>query len=213
MITFSAKDLLTKSCRQIKMLNVHPELKTGPSSMMVYGSKFQDAVADTLSNIIGQEMRGTYVSNNYGHNIAINFSNDIVCNSKDHNFTIYEVKSVVGNAPEWYKQSSLLQCAFYKTMILMGADRLETASFYVNEGHERNIVCINPHINRVKYILLFGEEKYEVDVWDAAHIIGFFEYKAACCCGGWDLATKWDEHYKHAEFECLKNFFSYRNIF
>lgn len=213
MITFSAKDLLTKSCRQIKMLNSHPEYRTPPSAMMEYGSKFQDAVADTLPNIIGQEMRGTYVSNNYGHNIAINFSNDIVCNGKDHNFTIYEVKSVVGKAPEWYKQSSLLQCAFYKTMILMGADRLETASFYVNEGHERNIVCINPHINRVKYILIFGEEKYEVDVWDAARIIGFFEYKAACCCGEWDLATKWDEHYKHAEFECLKNFFSYRNIF
>ena len=213
MITFSAKDLLTKSCRQIKMLTAHPEYRTPPSAMMEYGSKFQDAVADTLPNIIGQEMRGTYVSNNYGHNIAINFSNDIVCKGKDHNFTIYEVKSVVGKAPEWYKQSSLLQCALYKTMILMGADRLETASFYVNEGHERNVVLVNPHINEVRYVLIFGEEKYEVGVLDCSRIMGFFEYKAACCCDGWDLATKWDERYKHAEFECLKDFFFCRNIF
>ena len=213
MITFSAKDLLTKSCRQIKMLTAHPEYRTPPSAMMEYGSKFQDAVADTLPNIIGQEMRGTYVSNNYGHNIAINFSNDIVAQNKNYDYTIYEVKSVVGKAPEWYKQSSLLQCALYKAMIITKVDRLETASFYVNEGHEKKVVYLCTNINRVRYVLIFGEEKYEISLLDAPRIINFFEYKASCCCSDWKMATDWDNRYKHLEFECLKGCFSYRNIF
>ena len=203
MITFSAKDLLTKSCRQIKMLNAHPEYKVAPSSMMIYGSKFQDAVADTIPNVIGQEMRGIYT--NAAHGITINFSNDIVCNDR-----IIEVKSVVGQAPEWYRRSSLLQCALYKSLIMLGSRHLETASFYVNEGHERVEALVNQSI---RYILIFGEEKYEVEVKDAAQIVGFFEHKAVCCSGTWALATNWDERYKHLEFECLKGCFSYRNIF
>ena len=203
MITFSAKDLLTKSCRQIKMLTAHPEYRTAPSSMMIYGSKFQDAVADTIPNVIGQEMRGVYT--NAAQGLSINFSNDIVCNDK-----IIEVKSVVGQVPEWYRNNSLLQCAFYKSMILMGARHLETASFYVNEGNERIETFIN---QRFRYILIFGEEKYEIHVNDAAQIVGFFEYKAACCSGMWANATSWDERYKHMEYEHLKPFFSYRNIF
>ena len=209
MITFSAKDLLTKSCRQIKMLKEHPELNPSPSNMMIYGSNFQKAVADTIPGIIGQEMRGTYVANKYGYGgIGINFSNDIVCKN-----TIYEVKSVFGAVPDWYLKSSLLQCAFYKSMILMGADRLETASFYVNEGHERKVVYMNPHINKIRYILIFGEEKYEIRIKDVGKIIGFFEYKAACCCDNWSLASSWDFRYKHKEYEVLKDAFTYNNIF
>ena len=100
MNTFSAKDLLTRSCMQIMMFNAHPELKQPPSQNVLNGEKFQKAVADTIPNIIGQEMRGKYYSEAYG--ITINFSNDIVCPDK-----IIEVKSVKQPYPDWYLHSSI----------------------------------------------------------------------------------------------------------
>lgn len=205
MNTFSAKDLLTRSCMQIKMFAEHPERKPQPSSMMMYGEKFQRAVADTIQGVIGEEMRGSYKC--IGYDIAINFSNDIVCNDK-----IIEVKSVTGEAPAWYLESSLLQCALYKSLILCGANDLVTASFYANLGNERKHAHFGP-FDRFRYILIFGEEKYEVNVYDPWQIVGFFEYKASCCTGTWDLAKNWDLRYKHREFECLKRFFGFKQIF
>jgi len=202
MISFSAKDLLTRSCMQIKMFAEHPEKKSQPSQMVVYGEKFQKAVTETIPNIIGEEMRGKYV--NAAHGITINFSNDIVCEDK-----IIEVKSVKYPVEEWYLNSSLLQCAFYKSMMILGARHLETASFYTNLGHERTCADIK---RAIRYILIFGEEKYEVFVSNPHDIVGFFEHKAICSTD-WTTAKVWDAKYKHREFECLRQYISYEPIF
>jgi len=203
MNTFSAKDLCTRSCMQIKMLTEHPEMRPQPSAMVSYGEKFQKAVADTIPNIIGEEMRGKYV--NAAHAITINFSNDIVCADK-----IIEVKSVTGKYEPWYLQYSILQCAFYKSMMLLGARRLETASFYVNLGNPRVETDVN--LRSIRYILIFGEEKYEIFVSDPYQIVGFFEHKAYCSLD-WNTAKQWDEQYKHREYECLKEFINYKMVF
>jgi hypothetical protein len=202
MISFSAKDLLTRSCMQIKMFAEHPEKKPLPSQMVAYGEKFQKAVADTIPNIVGEEMRGSYV--NMAHGITINFSNDIVCEDK-----IIEVKSVKYPVEDWYLNSSLLQCAFYKSMIALGARHFETASFYVNLGHERKYVDVS---QAVRYILIFGEEKYEVFVSSPHDVVWFFEHKALCSTD-WSIAKAWDAKYKHREFECLNQYISYKTIF
>jgi len=204
MITFSAKDLCTRSCMQIKMLAEHPERKSPPSAMVYYGEAFQKAVARTIPNIIGEEMRGKYTNDRLG--ITINFSNDIVCNDK-----IIEVKSVNGKYEDWYLQSSILQCAFYKSMMLLGARHLETASFYVNLGNERVQTEIDPSRN-IRYILIFGEEKYEIFVSNPYQIVGFFENKAVCSTD-WTSAKRWDEMYKHREFECLAQYINYKSVF
>ena len=76
------------------------------------------------------------------------------------------------------------------------------------------IIFATGNANKMREIReILGEEKYEIHVNDAAQIVGFFEYKAACCSGMWANATSWDERYKHMEYEHLKPFFSYRNIF
>ena len=182
----------------------HPEKRPQPSAMVSYGEKFQKAVSNTIHNIIGEEMRGKYVNNELG--ITINFSNDIVCDDK-----IIEVKSVCGEYPDWYLHSAILQCAFYKSMMLLGARHLETASFYVNLGNERVQTDINP-ARGIRYILIFGEEKYEIFVSDPYQIVGFFENKAVNCMD-WSSAKRWDEMYKHREFECLAQYSNYKNVF
>ena len=200
MASFSAKDLITRSCMQIKMFAEYPEKKPQPSQMVAYGEKFQRAVADTIPNIIGEEMRGIYTNGG----ISIYFSNDIVCTNK-----IIEVKSVAGNAPDWYFQSSLVQCAFYKAMIMQGFNRLETASFHVARGNKREITIVPSYID---YILVFGEEKYKIEVNNPNGIINFFLNKARACTD-WNLAKVWDAKYKRREFECLIQYISYEPIF
>ena len=200
MNSFSAKDLVTRSCMQIRMFAEHPERKPLPSQMVDYGEKFQRAVADTLPNIVGEEMRGIYTNGG----ISIYFSNDIVCEDK-----IIEVKSVTGNAPEWYFQNSLLQCAFYKSMIMQGFNRLETASFLVNQGYERKSAIVATWTD---YILIFGEEKYKIEVNNTHGIINFFLGKARACTD-WNLAKNFDFINKHREFEILSKYFDCYPIF
>ena len=199
-MTFSAKDLVSRSCSQIKLFMDYPEKRPQPSSNMLYGEKFQRAVADTIPNIIGEEMRGIYTNGG----LSIYFSNDIVCNDK-----IIEVKSVVGTAPDWYFKSALIQCAFYKAMIMQGFNRLETASFYVNLGNERNVTIVPRHID---YFLIFGEEKYKIEVDNPNAIINFFLDKAMACTD-WNLAKNFDFVNKHREFDILKRYFRYNNVF
>lgn len=192
------------SCMQIKMFAEHPERRPQPSAMVGFGERFQRAVANSIPNIIGEEMRGKYINNALG--ITINFSNDIVCDDK-----IIEVKSVHGKYEPWYLQSSILQCAFYKSMMILGARHLETASFYVNLGNKRVETDIDTS-RAIRYILIFGEEHYEIFVSDPYQIVGFFENKAINC-GDWDSARKWDGMYKHHEYEALKQCIKYKSIF
>lgn len=202
MYRFSAKDLCTRSCMQIKMFNEHPEKRPQPSEMVNYGEKFQNAVADTIPNIIGQEMRGTF--RDFSKDVAIDFSNDIVCKNK-----IIEVKSVSHPFQDWYFNSSLLQCAFYKSMIMLGANNLETASFYTQLGNEKIYTKVD---NGIRYVLIFGEDKYEIMVHDASYIVNFFIDKSFAC-RDWTTAKEFDLANKHREFELLNKYFSYINIF
>lgn len=200
MASFSAKDLITRSCMQIKMFAEHPERKPQPSQMVYYGESFQRAVADTIPNIIGEEMRGIYTNGG----LSIYFSNDIVCADK-----IIEVKSVAGNVPDWYFQSSLAQCSFYKSMIMQGFNKLETASFYVNLGNERKTITVPSNID---YILIFGEDKFKIEVINPNSIINFYLSKANACTD-WNLAKNFDFLHKHKEFEIIKRHFVCRRIF
>lgn len=84
-VYFSAKDLCTRSCMQIKMFRERPELKPKPNTNQWKGCDFQHEVAKTLDNVVGEEMGGCVQDDN----LLIYFSNDIVCMDK-----IIEVKSI-----------------------------------------------------------------------------------------------------------------------
>lgn len=51
MISYSAKDLCTRSCMQIKMFTDHPEKRPAPNANVDIGETFQHTFAKTIKGI------------------------------------------------------------------------------------------------------------------------------------------------------------------
>lgn len=192
--SFSAKDLCSRSCMQIRMFDLHPEKRPVPTINTEIGVTHQHQIALNTNNVIGEELRGTYIN----ENICINFSNDIVCKDK-----IIEVKSVNREVEDWYFNSCVLQCALYKSLLLKSNKQLITAKFYSDLG---NPIVKTTVDDNIKYILYFGEKKYNIIVVNPDLIIEFFVNKAKATFD-WDLAKEFDLNYKFKEYETLKNYF------
>lgn len=197
MISFSAKDLCTRSCMQIKFFNEFPEKRPKPTTNMLYGETFQHKVAQQTKDVIGEEMRGSFVCDG----ICINFSNDIVTKN-----SIIEVKSVDRKVEDWYFQSSLLQCAVYSALLRKTDGNLVTAKFFADMGNPIVETKVKPNID---YNLKFGDTLYCVEVNDEDKIVDFI-IKKAKHCNTWDEAKIFDAQYKQKEFETLKDFFNYK---
>lgn len=58
MSSFSAKDLCTRSCMQIRMFMVHPEKRPQPTQNMIEGVLFQEKICSQQKDVIDQEMVG-----------------------------------------------------------------------------------------------------------------------------------------------------------
>lgn len=198
-ISFSAKDLCSRSCMQIKMFAEHPEKRPTPTPQVYEGESYQHQVAKTMADVIGEEMKGTLMK----ENICINFSNDIVCKDK-----IVEVKSVNGEAENWYLESSLLQCAVYNSLLKMTDGKLKTAKFFSDKGNPIVETVVD---DGIKYFLKFGNDIYLINVKDAGSIVRFILEKAKASMS-WDSAKLFDAAYKRKEFETLKPFFDYVKI-
>lgn len=197
MISFSAKDLCTRSCMQIKFFNENPDKRPKPNSNVLFGETFQHKVAEQTKGVIGEEMRGTFIY----ENICINFSNDIV--TKD---AIIEVKSVNRDVEDWYLESSLVQCAVYSALLRKTDGNLVTSKFFADMGNPIVETKVKPNID---YNLRFGDTLYCVEVNDEDKIIDFI-IKKAKHCNTWDEAKIFDAQYKQKEFEILKDFFKYK---
>ena len=197
MISFSAKDLCTRSCMQIKFFNEHPDKRPKPNSNILFGETFQHKVAEATKEVIGEEMRGTYNKDN----ICINFSNDIVTKN-----SIIECKSVNREVEDWYFESSLVQCAVYSSLLQKTNGDLITSKFFSDMG---NPVIKTTVAKNIDYLLRFGEDCYKVTVNDADKIVDFILKKARATYT-WDEAKTFDIQYKQKEFETLKDFFKYK---
>lgn len=197
MISFSAKDLCTRSCMQIKFFNENPDKRPKPNSNVLFGETFQHKVAEQTKGVIGEEMRGTFIY----ENICINFSNDIV--TKD---AIIEVKSVNRDVEDWYLESSLVQCAVYSALLRKTDGNLVTSKFFADMGNPIVETKVKPNID---YNLKFGDTLYCIEVNDEDKIIDFI-IKKAKHCNTWDEAKIFDAQYKQKEFETLKDFFKYK---
>lgn len=197
MISFSAKDLCTRSCMQIKFFNENPDKRPKPNSNVLFGETFQHKVAEQTKGVIGEEMRGTFIY----ENICINFSNDIV--TKD---AIIEVKSVNRDVEDWYLESSLVQCAVYSALLRKTNGNLVTSKFFADMGNPIVETKVKPNID---YNLRFGDTLYCIEVNDEDKIVDFI-IKKAKHCNTWDEAKIFDAQYKQKEFETLKDFFKYK---
>ena len=183
---------------QLKLFSEYPELRPKPNSNMEYGQTYQHKVALWVEGLIGEEMRGTYIQDD----ICINFSNDIVCNDR-----IIEVKSISEDRPteEWYFNSSILQCAIYKSLIEKSDGKLKTATFFTELGNPSIETVVK---NDIDYILLFGTTPYKINVTDSDKIVDFIIEKAKSTLT-WEDAKIFDTHFKHMEYETLKSCLNY----
>lgn len=194
LISFSAKDLCSRSCMQIKMFNEHPELRPKINENIKKGISFQDILARKFNNLIGQEMRGSFINDN----ICINFSNDLVCSDK-----IVEVKSVNKEPEEWYFNSSCLQTAIYYALLKKSNKKLVTSKFYSDLGNKIVETKVNDNVD---YYLQFGNKTYKVEIINLQNLINFLLNKANACLY-WETAKTFDSNYKHKEFDTLKDSF------
>ena len=199
MQTFSAKDLCTRSCMQIKMFMEHPEKRPIPfeNPNVIMGDKYQHDLAKKFTNIVDEEMRGSLVTTN----LTIMFTHDIVCEDK-----IVEIKYVdpARELEDWYLKSSLLQCAIYKALTNKCGGHLETATFRVNMGHEKQYATV-PY--DIPYLLYFGNDKYKIMTNNDDALTDFILNKAYASLD-WTEAKQFDARYKHKEYELLSPCFN-----
>lgn len=200
-INFSAKDLVSRSCMQIKLFLEKPELRPKPNLNQWDGVDYQHEIAIQTDGIIGEEMGNCFEFDE----VRIYFSNDIVTKDK-----IIEVKHINKERiiEEWYLNSCLLQCAIYKALVEECDNKLKTSLFHINNGNPMKNCILD---NDFEYILYFGDERYTIEVTDRNKIIQFFKTKAKHCLN-WEDARYFDNQYKRKEFEILKDCFNYTKI-
>lgn len=202
---YSASKLIKCSAAQIVYFKNRAEHFL--NRQLLLGEQYQSKIIkdESLANIVADEMRGCYAYNN----IEIFFCVDMIKNGE-----FYEIKSIFddnGNEtleyPEWYLHSSLLQCAFYKSLILkMDGNILYTPKFRIKEGYKKVHIQIN---KKAPYYLLFGQVgKYEIQVQNPDKIIEFYKDKIEHC-NDYSSAREFDSKYKFKEFDLLKQYFNY----
>lgn len=201
MIYFSAKDLLNRSCKQLKFFIENPKAKPKPTVDQYNGIDYQHQIATSVDGLVGEEM-GNYIEFD---NIIVYFSNDIVTTSE-----IIEVKNINKEKPvaEYYRNNSILQSAVYYALTQECNRFLRTSAFHVNSGHDYKTAVLNRDF---KYKLYFGNEKYEILLTNRSKLITFLKTKALYCLD-WNKAKLFDEKYKRKEFEILKDCFKYKKI-
>ena len=196
-MNFSAADLVKKSATQIKyirdkMISIH-------TWKMDHGIEYEKKVAkENLGSC--EELRTAYSNDD----IVIFACHDIVCDDK-----VVEVKTTEFGEEQWYFESSLLQTAFYKSLLMTSEGDLYTPKFRIKEGYNKEYKKINPD---TPYHLRFGEKEYDVVVNNPKAIIEYFLDKAKITMLEYDDCRSYDERHKFKHFEEQKNYFTYNEI-
>ena len=202
---YSAKDLISRSCRQLWYFQQLPPKvvakKKEPSEWQKEGTNFQDMITNTHFPDSCPEMCGVLEC---GED-SVFFANDICYKDK-----CIEVKWICegSEVADWYIQSSLVQCAFYSSFIKHGCTRLHTAKFAIREGVERKVFQIDQDAS---YYLRFGNDTYLIEVIDHKPFIDYIKEKLDCIKDHYS-AIRFDAKYKHKEFKLFKKYFSYRKL-
>lgn len=205
MINHSAKDLISRSCKQLWYFQQLPPRevvkKKEPSKWQIEGSNFQDMIINTHFPNCYSEMCGVF---EYNGN-AVFFSNDICYEDK-----LIEVKWIDegSEVPDWYLQTSLVQCALYSSFIKYGCNLLHTAKFALRAGKEYKVFKIDLN---APYYLRFGNDTYIIKVKDPDPFINYIKEKLDCISDHYK-AIRFDMKYKHREFELFKENFEYRKL-
>ena len=198
---FSAADLVKKSATQIKylrdkMISIH-------TWKMEHGVQFQKQIAEQKEES-AEEFRTSFEDHCKENDIVIFATHDIVCPNK-----VIEVKTTEFGAEQWYLESSLLQTAFYKCLIMASNGDMFTPKFRVKKGYKKEYKKVDTNI---EYHLQFGDEEYNVLVDNPQKIINYFLEKAKITLGTYDECRNYDALHKFKHFEQLKHCFKYEKL-
>lgn len=207
---YSASKLIKCSAAQLVYFQKRKEYFESLSKYEELGTKFQSKIVkdESLANVVADEMRGCYSFN--GNEIF--FCIDMIKNGE-----FYEIKSIFdknGNDTveydDWYLENSLIQCAFYKSLLLnMEGDILFTPKFRIKEGYKKVFLKVN---KEAPYYLIFGNVgKYNVKVINSLAIIDFYKDKISHLTN-YDDAREFDNLWKHKEFGLLSNYFKFEKL-
>lgn len=232
MYIYSAADLVKRSAAQIVYFRETGKKKE-ITPMMLEGIEHQKKCVQNLIASTGgkvyEELCGRWIYfDNYGVENDVYFSVDAVGKK-----TLFEVKSLKLNEgeefPQWYLESSILQCVVYKSLInnlcspsynvhgavgeIRSTDNdgilLKTAKFRLDEGYECEQVSVDPTWG---YTLLFGDNlAYNIKVDNEDMIISFIKMKIDALAN-YTTARAFDQEYKRREFNVLREFFTYEEI-
>lgn len=142
------------------------------------------------------EMTGTFTRGE--HSILYSIDEIRDCSS----IFLVEHKAVDREAEDWYFKSSLIQTAFYGSLIEAGLHfdkkvKLQTAA-YVDKHLSRNLFEIDTSIQRESY-LNFGNRYYKVE-YDPVAVMKFFMTKARACLH-YTKSRNFDKSFKHKEWD------------
>lgn len=192
MINFSAAQLVKCSASQILYRIINPKIeKNEPTEGMLKGNDFAYRLSSREGDV--REV-GSFLD---GGGFRIYFSIDVV-----RDYKAIEIKMVDGEVDDWYLKSSILQACFLRELI-RESKSLTTSLFALKNGETKNTVSTKG----LKMRLWFGKDNYHIG--NNQSVIDFYICKAreifkSIPKKDFDRVRRWDEKYKHKEFDFLE---------
>lgn len=196
-LSFSGKDLATKSAMQLCYMRKHRVI-VNPNPNQLVGVEHQHNVANKQgTNGIYEEMKTSFQYDN----IVINCCHDIVDKKKK---IVTEVKMVDPNRPieQWYLQSSIVQCVLYSTICHFNGNLFNTPQFRIRQGYKQD----GFYLSKLEYHLLFGDKEYLITVNDYDKVLSYFLIKANCS-SNYNMAKQYDSIHEFQHFKDLEQYF------
>lgn len=199
---YSASDLTKKSAAQILYENIHG--KRRPTQGAIDGN----AYAETVQTSEYVEMRGAY---NAFDDIDIYFSIDEFFLG-GASMVLHEIKMVrdMSSYEDWYFNSSILQTAFYLSLS-RSVEHYQRATFALKQYG--NLEIDIPLDVKREVVLLFGEDKYSVDVTNDNAVLNYFKRKIrAIEERSFDVCRDYDKVHKFRHFQDLHEVITFKKI-
>lgn len=107
---------------------------------------------------------------------------------------------------DWYLQNSIIQVALYHSLILRSSKKLLVPSSFSFSTESLDLTG-----KKFKSVLNFGGVKYEVKPKDPEKILLFY-FSKLNASKNYDQSRRFDERWKHKEWDYFKNLIKYSPI-
>jgi len=127
----------------------------------------------------------------------------------ERNLLFVEHKNTEGEEPSWLETNGIIQAAALEALYFYRRNKvLRSASFIPKD--EKQVLTVE---KSVKSFLWINDRKYSIKIKPGGHkeIIRFLLTKIRAS-RNWDTAARFDEKYKHKEWDYFKQFVTYKAV-